>query len=86
MPKTTVDENHLTPGRENDIRAPWKILAMQSIAVTLLRQQSTNQAFRTGVLRTHFPHLRGALGWRQAVHGLITFPALSHVPCESDSY
>lgn len=49
MPETTVDEDHLSPGRKDEVGTPWKIFAVEAVSVAQRKRDSSDEHLDTGV-------------------------------------
>src|SRR5579862_136808 len=58
MPETTVNEYDGSAGRKNEVRASWKIAAMQPEAQSHGMRQTSNDQFRSSVLLPNLRHAR----------------------------
>jgi hypothetical protein len=67
MPKTSVDEDDLVAGRENQIRPAWQILLMQNVAIAETMCCTANDQLRLCVFPCNGGHIGASLFWRQDV-------------------
>ena len=61
MPEATVDEDHLTVGRQHKIWFPWQVTGMQSEAEAHAVNRGTNAQFRLRVFGRDAGHVEGPL-------------------------
>jgi len=70
MPKTTVDEDDLSPCREYQIGRSRQVSLMKRVTVSKVMQKSTHNEFRLSVLASNPAHDLTAACWRNSVHRL----------------
>src|SRR5579859_2018656 len=51
MPEAAVNEDHFAPSRQHQVRFPWQVRSMQTIAISHGVNEPTNDHFRPGVFR-----------------------------------
>ena len=56
VPETAMDENYLTPGREDEIRSPRQVGAVESVTVSDAVEHAPHRHLRPGVLLSHRRH------------------------------
>lgn len=77
VPKTAVNEDHLTPSREGKVRATRQISTVQPEPISGSMQQRSNQLFGPSALAANRPHNRASLSWRKCVnHPILTLDKL----------
>jgi hypothetical protein len=70
MPKTTVNEDDLSPSREYQIRRSRQVSLMKRVTVSKVMQKSAHNEFRLRVLASNPAHDLAAACWRNSVHRL----------------
>jgi hypothetical protein len=70
MPKTTVNEDDLSPSREYQIRRSWQVSLMKRVTVSKAMQESAHNEFRLRVLTSNPAHNFTTACWRDSVHRL----------------
>lgn len=62
MPEATIDEDHFSSSREDQIRAPGKVLHVQSIAKSAGMKPRAKEELWLGVLGPDLRHVLATLG------------------------
>ena len=70
VPKTTVDEDDLSPSREYHIGRPRQGSLMKRVTVSEVMQKSADNEFRLRVLASNVAHDLTAPCWGDSVHRL----------------
>jgi hypothetical protein len=70
MPKTTVNEDDLSPSRKYQIRRPRQASLMKRVTVSEAMQKSAHNEFRLRVLASNPAHDFTAACWRDSIHRL----------------
>ncbi len=67
VPKAAMHKDNLTPDRENQIWAAWKVLPVQAVAIAEAMNNSAHGPFRASITALHAGHTLAALGARKGV-------------------
>lgn len=80
VPETSVDENHLPPAGENQVRASGEIVPMHPVPITQGVYQPPDDHLRVRVLAPNPGHAVLPLLRRENVHHVMRHATISHGP------
>jgi hypothetical protein len=72
MPPTSVDEDRLLPGRENQVRLPRQLTHMKSVTIPEPMEKPPDDHLRPGILAPDLRHQGAARLMPYSIHGRST--------------